>query len=115
MISSGGYHSRSTSTTRGPRSLKDCRLNVRKLCTQRVTARADDRAHCRSADEFAEAQLAEARGEHLRIRRRAPVLQDDLRAEEALEGSRRRLSPARLPDLILALDEYPQKLLLNVP
>src|SRR5215470_11444664 len=81
---------------------------------QRVTARADDRAHRRRANSLAQAQGLEAGGEHLGVRGRAPVLQDRLWAEETGEGAARRLGPARLPDLVLALDQDGEQLLFYV-
>src|SRR5712691_5966075 len=59
-------------------------------------------------------QRAEAGREHLRVRRRAPVLQHDLRTEEAGERPRVRLGAARLPDLIFALYQDAEQLLIDV-
>src|SRR6185369_6672353 len=68
----------------------------------------------RRTNNFPESQRTEARREHLRIRRRAPVLQNDLRSEETCKRTTRRFSAARLPHLILALDQNREQLLLDV-
>src|SRR6185369_9111404 len=81
---------------------------------QAVTARTDHSTHRRRTNNFPESQRTEARREHLRIRRRAPVLQNDLRSEEARKRTARRFSAARLPNLILALDQDREQLLFDV-
>src|SRR5205085_1999226 len=81
---------------------------------QRITTRANDRAHRRRANHFPEAQRPETRGKHLSIRRRAPVLQDNLRPEISGEWPARGFDAAGPPDFVFALHQNRQQLLFDV-
>src|SRR5437879_5690812 len=92
----------------------DARGTYRRSIDQRVTAGTDHGTHSRRADYLAQTKSAKSGGKHFCIRRRSPVLQNDLRSKETGKGTPRRLGTARLPYLVLALDEDREQLLLNV-
>src|SRR5262249_18172640 len=80
-----------------------------------VAARADHGAHGRRPDDLAEPEGPEPGREHLGVRGTPPVLEHDLRPEVPGKRPRGRLSAARLPNLIGALAEDGEELLLDVP
>src|SRR6185369_9477888 len=86
----------------------------RRSVDQRVTAGADYRAHGRRADSLTQTQRLESGGEHFGVRRRAPILEHHLRSEVTGEGTARSFDAARLPHLIITLDENCQQLLFDV-